>query len=784
VTVFRSSGGTAYRFHLHAPTETVTDVGNVFVAGPIGSGKAQPLDANVLTPMGWKKMGALAVGDLVTAPDGSFVPITGVFPQGDKPVFRVTFEDGRTVECCDEHLWKIWDCNKEAWTVRPLAEIRAILARGGHTAQRLAIPLIEPFAAELPSQDLPIPPYALGVLLGDGSFRTGHVRLTTADPEHILTRITADLPDYEAVHVSGTDFDYRFRMKHRQQMTLYGGKPSIMATVLTHEGVSFTAKQWAKDLRIDDEVISARLRREWPVPQVLGFERRAVSKGRASVARLINHDGETKTLREWAAVYGTYPQQLSQRLLWGWSMAQALGLAPRPQVSRNRSPLGEALSQLGLTAKASYEKSVPEAYKRSSVAQRLALLQGLLDTDGSVGNGTHASFTSTSERLARDVQEIAWSLGARAKLARRQTHFTGSLGEKKAGRPSWRVSIVHPDISRLFSLPRKVAQCKPKAMQHRLRIVRIEEAGVKPMRCISVGHPDQLYVTDGFVVTHNTTLVLFLLAMVERQKAQVVFFDRDRGGDILARAVGGTYLVLPSGEPSGLAPLKALTDKPADLEFLKALVKALVLEPGRDLLPEHERLLDLGVRSIMGLPPQARSFSELRAFLGQSDPEGPGAKLDKWCQGGALGWVLDNDADAVSLDAPFLGFDVTAVLNDPVTRGPILSYLFHRVESLLDGRRLVLAIDEFWKVLLDPGFRDLVNEKLKTIRKLNGLVILVTQSAADALRSPIAHSIIEQCPTQILLPNARADAADYRDGLKLTEPEYLAVREPGQEERK
>jgi len=167
----------------------------------------------------------------------------------------------------------------------------------------------------------------------------------------------------------------------------------------------------------------------------------------------------------------------------------------------------------------------------------------------------------------------------------------------------------------------------------------------------------------------------------------------------------------------------------------------------------------------------------LRAFLGQSDPEGPGAKLDRWCKGGSLGWVLDNDADTVSLDAPFLGFDVTSFLDDATTRGPILSYLFHRVETLLDGRRIVIAIDEFWKVLLDPGFRDIVNDKLKTIRKLNGLVLLATQSPADALRSPIAHSIIEQCPTQILMPNSRASEKDYRDGLGLTQPEYLAVRE-------
>jgi len=275
----------------------------------------------------------------------------------------------------------------------------------------------------------------------------------------------------------------------------------------------------------------------------------------------------------------------------------------------------------------------------------------------------------------------------------------------------------------------------------------------------------------------KTTLMLFLLAMAERQKVITVLFDKDRGGDILSRAVGGKYLVLPSGEPSGLAPLKALDNSPANIEFIKELVKGLVIEIGKNISPEDERRLGLGVHTVMTLPTGKRSFKELRAFLGQSDPDGMGAKLEKWCKGGTLGWVLDNDKDRVSLDTPFLGFDITAVLDDPITRGPILSYLFHRLEKLLNGRRLVLAIDEFWKVLLDPKFRDLVNNQLKTIRKRNGLIILATQSPADALRSPIAHSIIEQCPTQILMPNTRADAKDYMEGLKLTESEFLAIRE-------
>ena len=275
----------------------------------------------------------------------------------------------------------------------------------------------------------------------------------------------------------------------------------------------------------------------------------------------------------------------------------------------------------------------------------------------------------------------------------------------------------------------------------------------------------------------KTTLLLFLLALAEKQGATVVFFDYGRGGEILGRALDGSYLVLPSGIPSGLAPLKALDASPGNIEFLKRLVTSMIVGEDGELDPDIERRLEEGLQQVMRLPPEYRSFGELRAFLGQSDAKGPGARLERWCAGNSLGWVLDNEADFVTVDASFIGFDMTAVLDDLTTRGPIMSYLFHRVEALVDGRRLVVAIDEFWKSLMDEGFRDLVNDKLKTIRKANGVVILATQSPRDALNSTIAHSIIEQCPTQILMPNERADKADYCDGLKTTLPEFMAIKE-------
>jgi type IV secretion system protein VirB4 len=138
---------------------------------------------------------------------------------------------------------------------------------------------------------------------------------------------------------------------------------------------------------------------------------------------------------------------------------------------------------------------------------------------------------------------------------------------------------------------------------------------------------------------------------------------------------------------------------------------------------------------------------------------------------------LDCERDKIGLGAPMLGFDMTNVLDHPDARGPLMAYLFHRCEALLDGRRLIFAIDEFWKALLDPAFRDVVHDKLKTLRKRNSPMFLATQSPHDALASPISHTIIEQCPSQIHMANPRADEKDYIGGLKLTQPEFDQVKE-------
>lgn len=275
----------------------------------------------------------------------------------------------------------------------------------------------------------------------------------------------------------------------------------------------------------------------------------------------------------------------------------------------------------------------------------------------------------------------------------------------------------------------------------------------------------------------KTVVQNFLLAQIEKFGARQVFIDKDRGAEIFVRACGGAYLTLKPGAPTGFAPLKALSDTPSDRAFLGRLVRQLTRPPQGSLSPLQERAIDQGLAALAPLPPAQRSLSALRSLLGQEDATGIGARLERWAQNGPLGWALDGEIDELSLDPCFLGFDITHLLDDPEVRTPLVMYLLHRLQALVDGRRLVLDIDEFWKALGDEAFVGLAQDGLKTYRKQNAFMVLGTQSPSDALASPIARTIVEQCATKIFLPNPNAIERDYIDGLGLSAREFALVRD-------
>ena len=165
----------------------------------MGIGKEQPVTCRVATPWGWRTLGSIRVGDFVFAVDGTPTQVIGVFPQGVKPCYRVTFRDGFSTECGLEHLWVVRDDNRKTrgtgWTVKPLSELisRGVLdSRSG--SGKWEIPLAEPI--EYAYQDLPVPPYTLGALIGDGSTLGNSLILSNPDMDiSVSQRIAAELPE-------------------------------------------------------------------------------------------------------------------------------------------------------------------------------------------------------------------------------------------------------------------------------------------------------------------------------------------------------------------------------------------------------------------------------------------------------------------------------------------------------------------------------------------------------------------------------------------------------------
>jgi type IV secretion system protein VirB4 len=283
----------------------------------------------------------------------------------------------------------------------------------------------------------------------------------------------------------------------------------------------------------------------------------------------------------------------------------------------------------------------------------------------------------------------------------------------------------------------------------------------------------------------KTVFIGFLITMLVRQGVTQIVFDKDRGLEILVRALGGEYFPLKSGFPTGFNPLQ-LPVTPPNVEFLKIWLRELCAVhssagSGRRSVRE-EGDLDQALRGTLALDAPSRRLSRLVEFLDPTDPEGVHARLSRWCEtsGGEYAWVFDNPTDSLVprlSGRSVIGFDVTEFLDHALTRAPITLYLFHLVRQLLDGRRLACWMDEFWRLLADAAFESFAKDGPKTWRKLNGVMCLATQSASDVLESPISRTLIEQTPTKVFFPNADANFLEYTEGFGLTEQEFRLLKE-------
>jgi len=443
-------------------------------------GRAQPYFSKVLTPNGWRPIGMLEPGDAVIGSNGRPTEVLGVFPRGRRPVYRVTAQDGASTLCCDEHLWTVYTPEDRNRNKGPRTlETRQMAGKLRRNHQpRYELPLLsEPVLFQ--PRYVPMDPYALGLLLGDGSL-TGKTTpsFTTADPE-LVPALQGALYDSEVVRkAENSKYDFVLR---RVGATRGGIRVPNPATVI--------------------------------------------------------------------------------------------------------------LRELQLCGTTSHTKFVPRQYLYNTPEVRLGVLQGLLDTDGGPvtqeGRSCRIQYTTTSEQLKDDVVFIVRSLGGVAYWRTRPAE--GRKPGFANGRPvayrhdAFILDIRLPGNIEPFRLKRKAEAYAGTGGGRPMRYIEsIEPVGIQDVVCIKVAADDSLYVTDDFLVTHNTLNESFVI-LDEAQNTSVeqmkMFLTRIGFGSVAVVTGDVTQIDLPRHQTSGLKHTMQVLKGVAGIKFVQFEKQDVVRHP-------------------------------------------------------------------------------------------------------------------------------------------------------------------------------------------------------------
>jgi replicative DNA helicase len=377
------------------------------ILAPFGVGKALPNSNKVYTPEGYKLMGSLNVGDKVFGRNGKETNVTGVYPQGNRPIFKISFNDDTFTFCDEEHLWSVNSINqrnRSSWKdgkriklepdnsfkIIKTSELMGNLTFGSKKALNFKIPMVNP--VEFNQKDLPINPYVLGIMLGDGYMKAS--RFTTKDVE-IIDEVS----------------------------------------MITQQNISI--KERCRD----------------------------IDKGSYLVKECLFD----------VCIYG----------------------------------ITDKLKSLNLYDKKSDTKFIPTDYLYNSIENRLEILRGLLDTDGNVRKNGGIEYVSTSKQLIQDVKFLVLSLGGFCKLSSKIPTYTYK-GIKKYGKKAYKLAISFPEKNNItpFKLNRKNKLVINRVKYENNKFIKsIEYSHNEEATCIMVDNDEHLFVTDDFIVTHNTTMI-------------------------------------------------------------------------------------------------------------------------------------------------------------------------------------------------------------------------------------------------------------------------------------
>jgi len=273
----------------------------------------------------------------------------------------------------------------------------------------------------------------------------------------------------------------------------------------------------------------------------------------------------------------------------------------------------------------------------------------------------------------------------------------------------------------------------------------------------------------------KTVLMGFLASQCQKYNCRMFIFDKDRGLDIFVRAMGGKYTIIDPGEKCHFNPLQ-LPDTMENRNFLADWLKTLVTIHDEPFTAADMEKIQEAVRVNYKLDKKNRILRNIAPVFGLEGPGTLSGRLRMWHTDGQYAGLFDNEHDVIDFSTDRMyGFEMGEVLADKISLMPTLLYVFHRIHLSLDGTPTMIILDEAWALIDNKVFVKKIKDWLKTLRKLNGMVVFATQSVEDATQSDISATLIQQTASHIFLPNPKA-TEDYKRCFMISEREFNLIK--------
>jgi LAGLIDADG-like domain len=454
----------------------------VFICGVRGSGKALDVDTRIATPSGWTTMGEILVGDQVFDETGQpcrVIAATDVMR--GRPCYEVEFSDGTVIIADRDHQWLV-----DTDASRRSARRKAVFASRPDGRKSRGQDHLRKWPEVLTTRQM-IP--GLRMLNRSGVTAGGGVSNYSVCVAGALQCPDADLP--VPPYVLGAWLGDG----HSAGSRITTADPEILAAI-----------------EAEGETV-------WIVPSTVKGAAKRETVACALASASCSPSGKV-TARQLCVNHYAIERRAGR--LDQWPLLARDTERREPLAAYTIGALQPRLRHLGVLG----NKHIPVSYLRASEAQRRALLAGLLDTDGTCTETGTAEFSNTNGQLARDAYHLVCSLGYKATLRSKAARCNG----KDCG-VSWTVAFTPAD--KVFRLQRKLARqvTRVRSASAQRYVTAIRHVPSRPVRCIQVDSPNQLYLAgESCVPTHNSTLLNVFLAQLCRMPDAVIFMIDLKGG--------------------------------------------------------------------------------------------------------------------------------------------------------------------------------------------------------------------------------------------------------------